>query len=68
MKRKINEKIKEMLRNFWKSVRFTNIRIIGVPERKEKGPEKIFEGIFEHFPNLRVDGGSNSSPQVQRAP
>ena len=32
----LNEKIKEMLRDFWKSIRFTNICIIGGPRKKRE--------------------------------
>ena len=36
LNRKINEKNKEMLRDFWKSIRFTNICIIGGPRKKRE--------------------------------
>ena len=42
-------------RNFWDSIKHTNIQIIGVPEEEEKrkGYEKNFEGIIvENFPNM----------------
>ena len=42
-KMKIN---KDSLRDLWDKIKHTNIHIIGVPEREEKGPEKIFEEII----------------------
>ena len=45
----------DSLRDLWDNVQHTNIRIIWVPEGKEreKGPEKIFEEIKdENFPNM----------------
>ena len=48
--RKRNE---ESLREPWDDIKCTNILIIGIPERGEKGPKKIFEDIIaETFPNM----------------
>ena len=46
------------LRDLWDSIKLTNIRIIGVPEEKEKkkGYEKIFEEIIvENFLNIEKE-------------
>ena len=46
-------RIEDSVRDLWDNVKHTNIRIIGVPEEKEKktGTEKIFEEIIlENFP------------------
>ena len=45
----------DSLRDLWDNIKYTNIRIIGVPEdeEKKKGYEKIFEEIIvENFPNI----------------
>ena len=50
--------------DFWDNIKHTNIRIIGVPEGVEKGPEKIFEEIIaKNFPNM----GKEIVNQVQEA-
>ena len=38
----------DSLRDLWDNIKYTNIRIIGVPEdeEKKKGYEKIFEEII----------------------
>ena len=49
------KRIKDSLRDLWDSIKFTNIQIIGVPEKEEKkkGTEKIFgEIIVENSPNM----------------
>ena len=56
----------DSLRDLWDNIKHNNIRIIGVPEGKEreKGPEKIFEEIIvENFPNM----GKEITTQVQEA-
>ena len=41
----------DSLRDLWDNIKRTNIHIIGVPGREEKGSEKIFEEIIaENFP------------------
>ena len=48
----------ESLRELWDNVKHTNIHIIGVPEgeEREKGTEKIFQGIIaENFPNVEKE-------------
>ena len=52
-KEKRIKRIEDSLRDLWDNIKHTNIRIIGVPEEKEKkkGSEKIFEEIIvENFP------------------
>ena len=54
-KEKRMKRIEDNLRDLWDHIKRTNIRIIGVPEEKEKkkGTEKIFEEIIvENFPNM----------------
>ena len=56
----------DTIRDLWDNIKCTNIRIIGVPEKEEKGkgPEKIFEGIIvENFSNM----GKEIATQVQEA-
>ena len=56
----------DSLRDLWDNIKSTNIRIIGVPEEKEKkkGTEKTFEEIIvENFPNM----GKEIVNQVQEA-
>ena len=57
-------------RNFWDSIKHTNIQIIGVPkeERKKKGYEKIFEEIIiENLHNVEKEIG-NQVQEAQRVP
>ena len=63
-KEKRMKRIEDSLRDLWDSINRNNIRIIGVPEgeEREKGPEKIFEGIIvKNFPNM----GKEIATQVQ---
>ena len=56
----------DSLRDLWDNIKHNNIRIIGVPEGKErkKQPEKIYEEITdENFPNM----GKEIATQVQEA-
>ena len=58
--------MEDSLRDLWDNIKFTTIRIIGVPEEEEKkkGTEKIFEEIIvENFPNM----GKEIVNQVQEA-
>ena len=60
------KRIEDSLRDFWDNTKCTDIRIIGVPEEKEKkkGIEKIFEDIIvENVPNK----GEEIVSQVQEA-
>ena len=57
MKRKENN-----LRDLWDNVKHPNLQIIGVPEDKKKGHEKILEErIVENFPKI----GKEIVTQVQ---
>ena len=60
--RKKNERNEDSLRDLWDNIENTNICIIRVPERREereKGPEKIFEGVIvENFPNMEKETGN----------
>ena len=52
------KRTKDNLRDLWDSIKFTKIRIIGVPEEEEekKGYEKISEEIIvENFPNMEKE-------------
>ena len=56
------------LRDLWDNIKCINIRIIGVPEEKEKGPEKIFEEIIvKNFPNMGKEIVTQVQ-EVQRVP
>ena len=58
------KRTEDSLRDLWDNIKHTNIRIIGVPEAKEKkkGYEKIFEEIIvENFSNVEIVN------QVQKA-
>ena len=50
------------------NIKCINIRIIGVPEEKKKGYEKIFEEIIvENFPNMEKEI-VNQVQDAQRVP
>ena len=60
----------DSLRDLWDNIQHTNIRIIRVPEGKEreKGPEKIFEEtIAENFPNMGMETVNQSRKQKSQA-
>ena len=60
------KRIEDSLKDLWDNIKYTNIRIIGVPEEEEKkkGTQKIFEEIIvENFPNM----GKEIVNQVQEA-
>ena len=60
------KRTEESLREFWDSIKHTNICIIGVSEEeeREKWSEKIFEEIIaENFPNM----GKETLTQVEEA-
>ena len=53
---------KDNLRDLWDNVKHPNLQIIGVPEDKKKGHEKILEErIVENFPKI----GKEIVTQVQ---
>ena len=69
-KEKRMKRNEDSLREFWDNIKCTNIRIIGVPEEKEKkkGTEKIFEEIIlENFPNMGKEK-VNQVLEAQRVP
>ena len=50
------KRTKDSLRDLWNNIKCTNIWIIGIPEEKNKGYEKIFEEIIvENFPNMEKE-------------
>ena len=64
------KRTEDSLRDLWDNIKHTNIRIIGVPEAKEKkkGYEKIFEEIIvENFPNTEKEI-VNQVQEAQRVP
>ena len=57
-KEKRMKRNEDSLRELWDNIKCTNIHIIGVPEgeKREKGPEKIFEEIIaKKFHNMRKE-------------
>ena len=61
-KKKRMKRNEDNLRDLWDNVKHPNIRIIGVPEDKKKGHEKILEEmIVEIFPKT----GKETTTQVQ---
>ena len=64
------ERTEDSLRDLWNNIKWTNIRIIEVPEveEKKKGYEKIFEDIIlENFPNMEKET-VNQVQEAQRVP
>ena len=64
------KRTEDSLRDIWNNIKHTNIRIIGVPEEKEKnkGYEKILEEIIvENFPNMEKEI-VNQVQEAQRVP
>ena len=52
------KRTEDSLRILWNNIKWTNIQIIGDPEKEEKkkGCEKIFEEIrVENFPNMEKE-------------
>ena len=51
------KRTEDSLRDLWKHIKHTNIRVIGIPEEeKKKGYEKIFkEIIVENFPSMEKE-------------
>ena len=64
-KEEIMKRIEDSVRDIWDNIKRTKIRIIGSQkEEKNKGTEKVFEGIIvENFPNM----GKIIVNQVQEA-
>ena len=63
-KEKRMKRIEDSLKELWDNFKHTNVCIIGMPEgeKRDKGPEKIFEDIIaEKFPNM----GKESLTQIQ---
>ena len=63
-KEKRMKRNEDSLRDLWDNIKRNNIYIIGVPkgEKREKGPEKIFQEIIvQNFPNM----GKEITTQVQ---
>ena len=64
------KRTEDSLRDLWDNIKRTIIRIIGVPEEKEKkkGNEKIVEEtIVENFPNMEKEI-ANQVQEEQRVP
>ena len=62
-KEKLIKGNEDNLRDLWDNVKNPNIRIIGVPEDKKKGHEKILEEIIvENFPKIG-EGNNHPSPR-----
>ena len=69
-KEKRKKRFEDSLRDLWDNIKYTNIRIIGVPEEEEKkkGTEKMFEGIIvENFHNMGMEI-VNQVQEGQRVP
>ena len=69
MKKQELKKNEERLRNLWDNFKCSNIRIIGVPEGEEEGPEieNLFENTMkENFPNLAKEIDFQEVQESQR--
>ena len=69
-KEKRMKRNEDSLRDIWDNIKHNNIHIIGVPEgeKREKGPDKIFEEIIvENFPNMGKEI-VNQAQEAQRVP
>ena len=65
------QKNEERLRNLWDNLKYSNIRIIGVPEGEEEEQkiENLFEQIMkENFPNLANEIDFREVQEAQRVP
>ena len=51
-KEKTMKRNEDRLRDLWENIKHNNIHTLGVPEgaKREKGPEKIFEGMENDIP------------------
>ena len=63
------KRTEDSLKDLWDNLKYTNIRIIGVPEEeKKKGYEKFFEEIIvENFANMEKET-VNQVQETQRVP
>ena len=64
------KRTEDSLRYLWGNIKYTNIRIIGVPEEEEikKGYKKVFKEIIaENFPNMEKEI-ANQVQEAQRVP
>lgn len=64
---KINE---VSLREIWNKIKCTDVSIINVPERRDRGTENIIKDIeAENFPNLekeiKLSSSANIEPQIR---
>ena len=57
------KKNEDSLRDLWNNIKWSNIRVIGIPEEeREKVAENLFEEVMgENFPNL----GKETNIQIQ---
>ena len=64
------QKNEERLRHLQEICKYSNIWIIGVPEREEEEQEieNIFEQIMENFPNLAKEIDFQDVQEAQRVP
>ena len=64
------KRAEDSLRDLWDNIKCTNIRIIGIPEKKEKkkGYEKIFEEIIVENSSNMEKKIVNQIQEAQRVP